>query len=324
MNELKVIKVAEIRKKLSCIPGKLLLAVLAVIGINWEESLSYALTAIILKPVAKLIPGLSPTVLELLDTTPTDAIINAGQLDLSGNSDVLNRIFANPLPAIIELILIYGIISFFYFFIKLIGNWMVGLIAGLSVVVLTYNLGSSLEPDYQMIILGIMLFGGPILDLLNFLRYVTLKNDVIRYHEQRAEEAYGDGYDRGFEKGYRKALRENDDYRYERLDQRSRRRLSHTDDYDDYPEDYDASEYNNYQEDYDYYEEELGYDDYDSIEDKNSGHSTSGQGYFSDCKDTAAIKKRYRDLCKVYHPDSGNGSVEIFQMITEEYNRIMK
>ena len=119
MNELKVIKVAEIRKKLSCIPGKLLLAVLAVIGINWEESLSYALTAIILKPVAKLIPGLSPAVLELLETTPTDAIINAGQLDLSGNSDVLNRIFANPLPAIIELILIYGIISYFYFFIKL-------------------------------------------------------------------------------------------------------------------------------------------------------------------------------------------------------------
>lgn len=47
-------------------------------------------------------------------------------------------------------------------------------------------------------------------------------------------------------------------------------------------------------------------------------------GFFSDCKDTASIKRRYRDLCKVYHPDSGNGSSEVFNRITEEYNRLME
>lgn len=46
-------------------------------------------------------------------------------------------------------------------------------------------------------------------------------------------------------------------------------------------------------------------------------------GFFSDCKDAASIKRRYRDLCKVYHPDAGNGSSEVFNKITEEYNRLM-
>ena len=46
-------------------------------------------------------------------------------------------------------------------------------------------------------------------------------------------------------------------------------------------------------------------------------------GFFEGCKTPEAIKKRYRDLCKVYHPDNGNGSEAIFAAICDEYNRLM-
>ena len=49
----------------------------------------------------------------------------------------------------------------------------------------------------------------------------------------------------------------------------------------------------------------------------------ASSGFFNGCKDTASIKRRYKDLCKVYHPDSGNGSAEIFNKITQEYDRLM-
>ncbi len=45
--------------------------------------------------------------------------------------------------------------------------------------------------------------------------------------------------------------------------------------------------------------------------------------FFADCKDQASVKRRYRDLCRVYHPDNGNGSPEVFNRITEEYERLM-
>lgn len=45
--------------------------------------------------------------------------------------------------------------------------------------------------------------------------------------------------------------------------------------------------------------------------------------FFADCKGQAGIKRRYRDLCRVYHPDNGNGSPEVFNRITEEYERLM-
>lgn len=45
--------------------------------------------------------------------------------------------------------------------------------------------------------------------------------------------------------------------------------------------------------------------------------------FFADCKDQAGVKRRYRDLCRVYHPDNGNGSPEVFNRITEEYEKLM-
>lgn len=88
--------------------------------------------------------------------------------------------------------------------------------------------------------------------------------------------------------------------------------------------------------DYEYYgedeEEYYGEDEDDDDEDDEEYEEYQGSqrqappslGFFSDCKDAASIKRRYRDLCKVYHPDSGNGSSEVFNRITEEYNRLME
>ena len=49
----------------------------------------------------------------------------------------------------------------------------------------------------------------------------------------------------------------------------------------------------------------------------------TSSGFFNGCKDTASIKRRYKDLCKAYHPDSGNGSAEIFNKVTQEYDRLI-
>ena len=46
-------------------------------------------------------------------------------------------------------------------------------------------------------------------------------------------------------------------------------------------------------------------------------------GYFADCKTEKEIKRRYHDLCKVYHPDSGNASSDIFCRINAEYVKLM-
>ena len=46
--------------------------------------------------------------------------------------------------------------------------------------------------------------------------------------------------------------------------------------------------------------------------------------YFRGCGDQDSIKARYRALCKVYHPDSGNGDEETFRQITEQYENLTK
>ena len=58
------------------------------------------------------------------------------------------------------------------------------------------------------------------------------------------------------------------------------------------------------------------------MEERRSPAALPG-GFFEGCRTPEAIKKRYRDLCKVYHPDSGNGSEIIFEAICDEYNSLM-
>lgn len=46
--------------------------------------------------------------------------------------------------------------------------------------------------------------------------------------------------------------------------------------------------------------------------------------YFNDCNSMESLQKRYKDLCKVYHPDMGNGSAEIFAEIQATYENLKK
>lgn len=103
-----------------------------------------------------------------------------------------------------------------------------------------------------------------------------------------------------------------------------RKLFSQTGDGYEYYEEYDEDdEDDEYEEEYDEEEEYGEAEEYEAHREYRK-QAPPSPGFFSGCKDAASIKRRYRDLCKVYHPDSGNGSSEVFNRITEEYNRLME
>lgn len=254
MNPLKVVKVAELRKRLSVIPAKILLAVVITCVIFWKG-------------------------------------------DLSATMD---RIAGDPITSLETFALLYGVISYVYFFIRIFHNHLLGIIvAGLAAFAFYTVRDRFTEEQFKLIIM-IMVFGGPILDILRFIRYQNMKREVLEESEGMRDKiddiydnvrGYDDGYDRGYSDGY-------DRGRSERIPERRNDRIEDR-----------------------YYEDEEEYDDDGYDEDyRGSGRD---YGFFEGCKTPEAIKKRYRDLCKVYHPDSGNGSEAVFEAICEEYNRLM-
>ena len=44
--------------------------------------------------------------------------------------------------------------------------------------------------------------------------------------------------------------------------------------------------------------------------------------YFTDAKTIEELRKKYRKLLKLYHPDNKNGSVDVTQEINNEYDRL--
>lgn len=44
--------------------------------------------------------------------------------------------------------------------------------------------------------------------------------------------------------------------------------------------------------------------------------------FFRGAGDPISLKKRYRDLSKIYHPDNRSGDREVFRRITKEYERL--
>ena len=46
-------------------------------------------------------------------------------------------------------------------------------------------------------------------------------------------------------------------------------------------------------------------------------------GYFCCCKTKTEIKKRYKELAKIYHPDMPEGDVDVFRLIKKEYEERM-
>lgn len=56
---------------------------------------------------------------------------------------------------------------------------------------------------------------------------------------------------------------------------------------------------------------------------KDSKHHTestsSYNAYFDGCDTIDSLEKRYKALCKVYHPDNTTGNEEIFKIIHSQY-----
>ena len=204
-------------------------------------------------------------------------------------------------------ITMYGIVSYVYFFIRIFKNFIVGCgVAAVAAYVL-YTLKDKVTEEQLHLIVIIMIVGGPVLDVLRLIRYHNLKREVLEESESLTDKiddiyenvhGYDEGYDRGYNDGYTKG-------RHERIPGRRNERIE---------EDYYDDEYSD--------EEYIEENDEEYIEDSRGGNG-SVSGFFEGCRTPEQMKKRYRDLCKVYHPDSGNGSETIFEAICEEYNRLM-
>ena len=50
--------------------------------------------------------------------------------------------------------------------------------------------------------------------------------------------------------------------------------------------------------------------------------TVSGEMFFSGVNNESALKKRYKDLIKIYHPDNVSGDTEALQEINREYDRL--
>ena len=65
-------------------------------------------------------------------------------------------------------------------------------------------------------------------------------------------------------------------------------------------------------------------EEYEPSEKNNSTDDNDTCSFFEGCTNAASVKRRYRDLTKVYHPDNGNGSEEILARINKEYEIMQK
>lgn len=235
MDELKIVKLAELRSRMTGIPVKLLIAFLVVAGAMCRFS---------------------------MDTFKE-----------------------NISEYIVTFFIIYGVLSYFWLFIKMSGNYLIGIIVAVALIFIwRYNM-EKMGEVWNTLIGAVVCFGGPVLDFFTILRYSFLKKHLFSQMEDDAE---------------------YEDY----------------DDEEEYEEDDEAYE-EEYEEDDEAYEEYQGQQTGRERQERKRTEAASS-GFFSGCKDAASIKRRYRDLCKVYHPDNGNGSSEVFQKITEEYNSLIK
>lgn len=223
MDELKIVKFAELRSRMSGIPVKIILSFLIVAGAMCRFN--------------------------------------------------FDRFKEDALEYVVAFFMMYGILAYFWLFIKLTGNWIIGIIAAfVPFLIWQYNM-EKLGELWNNVIGAVVCFGGPAIDFVTVIRYFVLKKSLFSQMEASAGyEDYGDDEDVDEEYQRQQARREWQ----ERQAQEQRKQ------------------------------------------------EAASPGFFNGCKDTASIKRRYRDLCKVYHPDAGNGSSEVFNKITEEYNRLMQ
>ena len=72
--------------------------------------------------------------------------------------------------------------------------------------------------------------------------------------------------------------------------------------------------------------EEKGYEQQESgyKAEKINRTAQGKHSHFSGCSTKAELKKRYRELVKIYHPDAANGNTEMFEKIKDEYEELSK
>lgn len=70
--------------------------------------------------------------------------------------------------------------------------------------------------------------------------------------------------------------------------------------------------------------EKLKYDSYRKNSASDIGVSASGSLFFAGVNNPLALKKRYRDLLKIYHPDNLCGDTTIVALINKEYEQLKK
>lgn len=314
MNVLNAIKVAELRKKLAVIPEKLIFASLILVGIVLYRN-------------------------------------GVGDLTLLWEKIKLDWLFY-----VGALVFIYGAVSYFVFFMQLLKQWFLGLVLSLGILAALYFTIGRQDSDLLMMVIFVLVLIGPFFDVINFFRYIRLKNKVIEAEEELkqsidAAASHDSSYDDGFEEGYRRGInagkKDAEEKATKRIKSKKHKRAEYiedsSDDEDDISEGSNSDDWDS-DESKDDYESEDSYDYDDTYEsgsdsdgddddfENNSyadnrrtvaGDSGNVAGYFADCKNRKEIKRRYHDLCKVYHPDSGNASSDIFCKINAEYLTLM-
>lgn len=305
MNVLNAIKVAELRKKLGAIPNKLIFASLILVGIVLYRN-------------------------------------GVGDLTLLWEKIKIDWLFY-----VGAFVFIYGAVSYFAFFMQVLKQWFLGLVVAIGTIAALYFTIGQRDSDILMLVVFVMVLIGPFFDVINFFRYIRLKNKVIEAEEELKQGIEGaqhhdSAYDDGFEEGYRRGMNAG---KKDAEEDFSKRIKSKKKKHNDYIEE-NESEYTD-EEEYgwdetdedgsgdfngnDYGSEDYAGEDYGSTGNSDGygsrrvieGDSGNIAGYFADCKNKKEIKRRYHDLCKVYHPDSGNASSDIFCKINAEYLILM-
>lgn len=63
-------------------------------------------------------------------------------------------------------------------------------------------------------------------------------------------------------------------------------------------------------------------EDFEAAEQRRSMGNVSVSLFFTGVENTTALKKRYKDLIKIFHPDNVAGDTGIIQKINEEYENL--
>lgn len=65
-------------------------------------------------------------------------------------------------------------------------------------------------------------------------------------------------------------------------------------------------------------------EDFEAAEQSHLPNNISVSLFFTGVKNLSSLKKRYKDLIKIFHPDNVSGDTAVIQKINEEYEQLKK